>query len=343
MRGNPLVIFAAIALAACSSDQRSIAPSAPALDKGVASPNTVVNLKASYSTFVPTFYNDGRRVPRDTTIQYPLSAGTQAPSDIDHLDDCVTTWTTRREHDWMTVCVFRATGNVSLWATCGSYFPDGPLPYPAVLTAFAFMVPTVSYETWIWLSPGRRVVSDSVKENVVLGNVPEPIFSQIFTPVLAAISFPFPPGGVNRIGFLMLDKTVTDIPHDPSMWDAALVLPLSAGLQNHPACRGPDREIPVVIPFTETANSVSTPSGNRNLIFVSSVGETALHYNANKGVTTGTGSLLSDDGRYVIDLSQFNGSTLPIIDQMMTGPGAHARACLTAKPEQCTDVTLLRQ
>ena len=187
------------------------------------------------------------------------------------------------------------------------------------------------------------MISNSVSNDVILGDVPEPIFSLIRNPVLAAISFPFGPGAFNQIGYLPHNKTTSDIPHSPSLFDQVLWTALDPALANHPACRAPDQQIPVVIPFTETANFVSTPSGNRNLIFSSSLGETALHYNANQGLTLGTGSLLSDDGLYFVDLSQFTGSTLPIIDQIMTGPGAHARTCLIATPAQCTDVTLLRQ
>ncbi len=347
MRTNKLVISAAIVLAACSADQRLISPSAPALDKGVASPNTIVNLEASYSMFAPTYYNDGRfNVPGAPDVTYTLSSGGQAPADLSHLSDCIQTWTTNNGgNQWTTLCLFNATGHITLRATCGgnSFYPPALLPFPGILVAHATMTPFASYETWTWLSPGQHVISNTVSEDVILRDVPEPIFSTIRNPLLGAIGFPFAPGTINWIGYLPHDKTTSDIFHNPGLYDLGLRQVPDASLANHPACRGPDEEIPVVIPFTETANFVSTPSGNRNLIFSSSLGETALHYNANTGLTRGTGSLLSDDGLSIIDLSQFTGSTLPIIDQIMTGAGAHARACLVATPAQCTDVTLQRQ
>ncbi len=343
MRTSKLVMSVAIVLAACSSDHRPISPSEPAFDKGVASPNTVVNLKASYSTFVPTYYDDGRQVPGAPDVSYTLSSGGQAPADMSHLGiDCIASWMTNTgDHEWTTLCLFNATGHVTLKAICGG----APWRFqpPGSLIIYAGMFPTASYETWVWLSPGQRVISNTVSTDVILGSVPEPIFSTIRNTVLGSIQFPFAPGAFNRIGYLPHNKTTTDIPQGPAMWEEVVVVNPGPSLANHPACRGPDQEIPKVIPFTETVNFVSTPSGNRNLIFSSSPGETALHYNANQGLTQGTGSLLSDDGLSFIDLSQFTGSTLPIIDQIMTGPGAHARACLVATPAQCTDVTLQRQ
>jgi hypothetical protein len=112
---------------------------------------------------------------------------------------------------------------------------------------------------------------------------------------------------------------------------------------NHPACRAADKIVPVEIPFTETVNFVSTPSGNQNLIFSAGLNEPALHYNAQRGLTSGSGSLLSNDGRFSLDLSQFTGSSLPVIDNLMTGRGVDATACLVAKPEQCTAVMWQRK
>ena len=347
MRTSKLVMSVAIVLAACSSDHRPIAPSEPAFDKGAASPNTIVNLKASYSTFAATYFNDGRyNVPGAPDVYFTTSRGGEAPADLSHLNDCIQSWTTNSgSSEWTTLCLFRATGHVMFRATCGAspvYFQP-PLPLPGVLIAYTSMAPFASYKTWIWRSPGQQVISTSVSNDVLLGDIPEPTFSTIQNTLLRAIPYPFGPGIFYRLAYLPHDMTTSDIPHDAGLWNLVWWSVLDPSRANHPACRGPDQETRVVIPFTETVNFVSTPSGNRNLIFSSSLGETALHYNANRGLTQGTGSLLSDDGHSFIDLSQFTGSTLPIIDQIMTGSGAHARACLVATPAQCTDVTLQRQ
>jgi hypothetical protein len=126
---------------------------------------------------------------------------------------------------------------------------------------------------------------------------------------------------------------------------ARIIAPVfnSAVHGSNSACRGPDKLVPGEIPFTVIANFVSTPSGNENLIFSSGVDEPALHYNAQQGVTRGSGSLLSDDGLSFIDVSQFTGSSLPIIDNLMNKAVVNARACLVAKPEQCTEVGLQRK
>lgn len=373
MRTRYRVIIASIALAACNADRPSTTPMEASFSKGVSSPNTAVNLTASYSSTTPTFFSDGRVV---SSVDHPFSVPAFPVMPGLWAQDCYASWTGDNGATSEFFCVTAVAIPNTYFAKCESRtatVDQALVKYDGVLAASVDAVPRVSYTQFSIAKSSGLVIGRVSADNVFAGNLNFRLLNALGAR-LPSLGAPIPVIGMPPLGVLARDKTTTDIPQpsgllanlaqaqtllgDGSVLTNAnpaellavlksqslvdLVLTVSpvfnaAQHANHPACKGPDKTVTTEIPFSSTATYVATPSGNANLNFDD---VTFLHFNANQSRTRASGSLISADGLWSIDLSQFDGAKRNIPRDLVSGTAVAGRACKTATPTVCTDVVL---